>query len=57
MNMLFCPESLQLRHPDFAKAYDLVDNDIQTLLGTQKSYKKCFKNFYYVVQCKNGILC
>ncbi|KAH3845887.1 hypothetical protein DPMN_088177 [Dreissena polymorpha] len=35
MNMLFCEENLKLRHPEFAKAYDVLDNDIQSLMGIQ----------------------
>ncbi|XP_052767474.1 exportin-5-like [Mya arenaria] len=35
MNMLFCEDFLRLRHPEFAKAYDMLNNDVQTFLGIQ----------------------
>ena len=36
MNALWLPENIQRRHPEFAKAYDLLEVDKQVILGSYK---------------------
>ena len=41
LNSLWLPENLILRHPDFQRAYDLLDVDKKQILGENEDPNNC----------------